>query len=242
MKHLNSQQDPGYGSANSDAAGLLGPADGTFSAASDPWASTSWQASSGSEASFGPGWAYGQNFDTANSSTSLSACYPTSSASADGPATLSPSAAGAAGNEATAIGLNQLPSAPPLAGGALSSVAAPIAFESTVGTGGSSALKADQLRSAFGLTGSGIKVGVLSDSFNNLGGYAADSSSGALPPGVVVLGDELDGKGSDEGRAMLELVHQIAPGAQLYFDTGEVSDQVFADNVSALRNAGCNII
>src|SRR6185312_1224939 len=97
-------------------------------------------------------------------------------------------------------------------------------------------------RNAFGLTGSGIKVGVLSDSFNNLGGYAADTSRGALPPGVVVLGDELDGKGSDEGRAMLELVHQIAPGAQLYFDTGEVSDQGFADNVSALRSAGCNII
>src|SRR6185312_12187546 len=237
MKHLNSQQDPGYGSANSDAAGLLGPADGTFSAASDPWASTSWQVGSGSEASFGPGWAYGQNFDTASASTSLSACYLTSSVSAGGPAT-----AESAGNEATAIGLNQLLPATPMTGGALSSVVAPIAFDSAVGLGGSSALKADQLRNAFGLTGSGIKVGVLSDSFNNLGGYAADSSSGALPPGVVVLGDELDGKGSDEGRAMLELVHQIAPGAQLYFDTGEVSDQVFADNVSALRNAGCNII
>ena len=32
-----------------------------------------------------------------------------------------------------------------------------------------------------GLTGAGVTVGVLSDSFNNLGGYATDVSTGDLP-------------------------------------------------------------
>src|SRR5690349_14038924 len=39
-----------------------------------------------------------------------------------------------------------------------------------VGTQGSTALLADQLRSVFGVDGTGVKIGVLSDSFNLDGG------------------------------------------------------------------------
>jgi len=111
-----------------------------------------------------------------------------------------------------------------------------------VGTGGSTALAATELRDTFGVTGAGIKIGVLSDSFDNLGGAAADEADGALPANVTVLQDDPYGNGSDEGRAMLELVHQIAPGAQLYFATAEGGDQNFANNIAALGAAGCNII
>jgi hypothetical protein len=111
-----------------------------------------------------------------------------------------------------------------------------------VGTGGSTALGATQLRDTFGVTGAGIKIGVLSDSFNDLGGAAADEADGALPANVTVLQDDPYGTGTDEGRAMLELVHQVAPGAQLYFATAEGGDQNFANNIAALGAAGCNII
>jgi hypothetical protein len=111
-----------------------------------------------------------------------------------------------------------------------------------VGTGGSTALEATQLRDSFGVTGAGIKIGVLSDSFNDLGGAAADEADGALPANVTVLQDDPYGNGTDEGRAMLELAHQIAPGAQLYFATAEGGDQNFANNIAALGAAGCNII
>src|SRR6185437_7711059 len=91
-------------------------------------------------------------------------------------------------------------------------------IDGVVGTDGSSALLADQLRASLGVDGAGVKVGVLSDSFNLLGGAAADEADGDLPAtGVQVLQE--GPSGADEGRAMLELIHQIAPGASLAFHT-----------------------
>ena len=46
----------------------------------------------------------------------------------------------------------------------------------------------------------------------------------------------------DEGTAMLEIIHDLAPGAELYFASGLVSITSFADNIRALRAAGCDII
>src|SRR5207244_690375 len=46
----------------------------------------------------------------------------------------------------------------------------------------------------------------------------------------------------DEGTAMLEIVHDLAPGAQLYFATAFTSISSFATNIRALRTAGCDII
>src|SRR5262249_39105249 len=48
--------------------------------------------------------------------------------------------------------------------------------------------------------------------------------------------------GTDEGRSMAELVYKDAPGAQLYFATGDGGQTTFANNIAALQAAGCNII
>ncbi len=47
---------------------------------------------------------------------------------------------------------------------------------------------------------------------------------------------------SDEGRAMLQIVHDIAPGAELYFRTGFFTANDFAKGIKELRDAGCKII
>ena len=64
---------------------------------------------------------------------------------------------------------------------------------SQVGSGGATAAQVQQALDDSGLSvnGSGIKVGVLSDSFNDLGGAAADEADGALPPAsdIEVLKD-----------------------------------------------------
>ena len=78
-------------------------------------------------------------------------------------------------------------------------------------------------------TGAGIKVGVLSTSFNHSGGAATDTADGALPPAsqVTVLQDapsDIVGTGADdEGRALMQVVHQIAPDASLMFYTADGS-------------------
>jgi hypothetical protein len=74
-----------------------------------------------------------------------------------------------------------------------------------------SELQADKAQNA-GLTGKGIKVGVMSDGAYDL---SAVENDGNLPKVTVVGGSA--GKNSSEGVGMLELVHQIAPDAQLYY-------------------------
>ncbi|MEL7532093.1 MAG: S8 family serine peptidase [Bacteroidota bacterium] len=88
--------------------------------------------------------------------------------------------------------------------------------------------------------GTGVNVGVLSDSYDFLGGAAAGITSGDLPAaGVTVIQD--DGT-SDEGRAMLEIVHDIAPGAGLFFATAFGGEANFAANIQNLATVGCGVI
>jgi hypothetical protein len=91
-------------------------------------------------------------------------------------------------------------------------------------------------RSAFSATGAGVKIGVLSDGVTNL---AASQAAGDLGPVTVLAGQTGSG---DEGTAMLEIIHDLAPAAQLYFATAFTSIASFADNIRALRAAGCDII
>jgi len=111
--------------------------------------------------------------------------------------------------------------------------------------------RAEDTRNTFGYAGQGIRIGVISDSYNALNGASADIASGNLPgPGnpygntipVTVLAD--DTSGTDEGRAMLQIVHDIAPKAQLFFATADISEASFAANIIALHNPpyNCDVI
>lgn len=111
-------------------------------------------------------------------------------------------------------------------------------------------LAADSARSAFAVDGSGVTVGILSDSFNALGGALMGVSAGELPGAgnpcgsttpVNVLQDDPFG-GTDEGRAMLEVVHDLAPKASLAFATADTGIYGMAGNIRALRTAGAKVI
>lgn len=98
--------------------------------------------------------------------------------------------------------------------------------------------RAAAARSYFGVTGAGQKICVLSDGIDSL---AALQASGDLPATVDVLPGQA-GSG-DEGTAMLEIIHDLAPGAALGFATAFTSEASFAQNIRDLRFvAGCSII
>ena len=102
---------------------------------------------------------------------------------------------------------------------------------------GDVAHRADAARAVFGVDGAGVAVGVLSDGVDSL---TALQASGDLPPTVTVLPGKA-GSGS-EGTAMLEIVHDLAPGADLLFATAFQSQASFASNILALRSAGADVI
>lgn len=104
---------------------------------------------------------------------------------------------------------------------------------------GDIAHRAVTARTSLGFDGSGIKVGVLSDSVDAL---ATVQTSGDLPLDVTVLPGQSGTPGSSEGTAMLEIVHDLAPAAQLYFATAVNGQAQFAANIQALRAAGCSVI
>jgi hypothetical protein len=95
---------------------------------------------------------------------------------------------------------------------------------------------ANTYRSTIGPDGAGLKIGVLS---NGVVSLAASQALGDLGPVTVLPGQVGTG---DEGTAMLEIVHDLAPGAQLYFATANPLPARFASNVRDLRAAGCDII
>ncbi|HEV7645022.1 MAG TPA: S8 family serine peptidase [Pyrinomonadaceae bacterium] len=106
---------------------------------------------------------------------------------------------------------------------------------------GDSTHQANTYRSAIGPDGSGVKIGIISD------GTTALSSSQALGDlGVVnILPGQIGvcpTSTCNEGTAMLEIVHDLAPGADLYFATANATISRFAQNVRDLRAAGCDII
>src|SRR5690606_7952606 len=92
-------------------------------------------------------------------------------------------------------------------------------------------------RAHFGVTGAGVKVCVMSDGVDSL---ASVQASGDLPPTVDVLPGQA-GSG-DEGTAMLEIVHDVAPGAELGFAQAAQDAPNFAQNIISLAISGCDII
>jgi hypothetical protein len=137
---------------------------------------------------------------------------------------------------------------------------------------GDFAQHSDLVRLDLALTGAGVTVGVLSDSYDCYSVYAAnnvpaagaagyanngfladaamDISTGDLPSTVNVLEEAQAGNGGcmnygaptqlpfgDEGRAMLQIVHDVAPGAGLAFYTAENSEADFASGIGKLAAA-----
>jgi len=100
--------------------------------------------------------------------------------------------------------------------------------------------EANKVVGTMGIKGTGISVGVLSDSAS-AERVAALIASGDLGPNTTVLPGQ-DGEGEDEGTAMMEIVQDLAPGAKLYFATAFNGESSFADNIIALANAGCKVI
>src|SRR6266545_1938070 len=96
--------------------------------------------------------------------------------------------------------------------------------------------RANLAQSTFGAIGAGVKVGVLSDGVDSL---ASLQASGDLPAVTVLPGQAGNG---NEGAAMLEIVYDMAPAAQLYFATAFNGISSFAQNIHDLQTAGCHII
>ncbi len=126
-------------------------------------------------------------------------------------------------------------------------------------TEGDAQLDAVGLRNDWDVEGAGVEVGILSDSWNRaLNGVDAtdasqDISSGDIPgpanpcPGLgrttaVDVRAEGPSDGADEGRGMAQLVHDLAPAANLSFATAFTGDTAFANNIRDLRAAGADVI
>ena len=103
---------------------------------------------------------------------------------------------------------------------------------------GDLAHRAALARSNHALGGSGVKVGVISDGVKSLADRVA---SGDLPSGITVLSGSPNAN-DDEGTAMLEIVHDLAPNAELLFATALSSEAQFAANILALRDQGAKVI
>lgn len=119
-------------------------------------------------------------------------------------------------------------------------VYAPHFSAGSVTSEGDHLIGADTFRATTGITGAGVRVGVISDSVNQRDsgadgnpdvGIAESVRTGDLPAaGVMVLQDG-PATAQDEGRGMLEVVHDVAPGASLAFHTGDAGPQNMAQGI-----------
>ncbi|MBE7211510.1 MAG: S8 family serine peptidase, partial [Gluconacetobacter diazotrophicus] len=114
---------------------------------------------------------------------------------------------------------------------------------------GAKVLNALTAQTNYNTLGAGITVGAQSDSYNALStSYpvhaAQDVASGDLPgtgnpegytTPVNVLSDYSGGE--DEGRAMLQIIHDVAPASPLAFASADISEAGFAANIIALSGS-----
>jgi len=116
---------------------------------------------------------------------------------------------------------------------------------------GDTAQLSNLARKKLHVEGKGVNVGILSDSYDNLGTAADGIRGGELPgPGnpfnnrkaVTVLQDLDNGTGTDEGRAMAEIVHDVAPAAAITFHTAYLGQANFAQGIQELADKGCQVM
>jgi hypothetical protein len=95
------------------------------------------------------------------------------------------------------------------------------------------------------LDGTGLRIGILSDSFDNsdtaVTRYTDDIASGDLPDDVTILKEPSVFR-IDEGRGMAQLIHDLIPGADISFYTANEGPADFANGIQALADDGCDVI
>lgn len=104
----------------------------------------------------------------------------------------------------------------------------------TLKTEGDLLVRSNGIREVFGATGKGIRVGVIGNGVMSL---ELSQAMGEL--GQVTVFERGIG---DEGTAMLEIIHDIAPDAELCFHAYGGDKDQFKHAVSVLADAGCRII
>jgi len=120
---------------------------------------------------------------------------------------------------------------------------------------GDVSIRTDEVRSRFGVNGKDVRVGFLSDSYDcaigpflegfNFTTAAEDIANDDLPRDVLVLKDLSEERSldcSDEGRAMMQIVHDVAPKASQAFYTAFESEADFANGIRELAKAGATVI
>ena len=129
----------------------------------------------------------------------------------------------------------------------------PVSNAGVVTSEGDKAIAADSARGGFNIAGEGIKIGVISDSYNkssDVDRAQQDVQNDDLPGTGNLQGNtlpvdvirELDRRGSDEGRAILQILHDLAPKSELAFRTGFNSAGDMALGIVEMKNRGCKII
>ena len=130
-----------------------------------------------------------------------------------------------------------------------------------VSSAGDTTMRSNLVRSGYKTSGSGIKIGVISNSFATITSATTPNDVLVEYPGTQtfrtstaaqdILSGDLSAvtvlqdypiKSTDEGRAMLQIVHDVAPGAELYFRTGFLTAGDFATGIKQLTTAGCKVI
>jgi len=110
------------------------------------------------------------------------------------------------------------------------------------------AMRTDVLMNKHGLNGMGVNIGILSDSYDNFNPASGSPRTSAkkdianhdLPPDVKILAE--GPKGIDEGRAMMNLIYDVAPKAKQIFHTAFNGVASFASGIKKLQEAGADII
>lgn len=122
--------------------------------------------------------------------------------------------------------------------GAILTIEPPRARTGDYLTAGDSQLKADEARSFFNVNGSGVKVAAISTGVEH---FSVSQSSGDLP--LTVNRPFGNGEVDDEGTAMLEIVHDLAPGASLFFaPPGNMPEDMAQRIVQLYGTYDCDII
>ena len=115
-------------------------------------------------------------------------------------------------------------------------VVPPLVNTGSVSSEGFELHRVNELWERYGQGGAGVKIGVISD---GVGSWTSAAGSGDLPPDLVVLSNS---QGGSEGTAMLEIIHDLAPEAILFFHDCGSNVLAFNEAIDNLAAAGCDII